>query len=80
MIKEGCMAVVTGGLVKENIGKLVTVGKYIGCIDEYDFDDYWEVDTPMEDSEGDEVYFQREVSLSKIDDIDESLAENSEEL
>lgn len=52
-IKTGCTAIVIDGAGnKTNIGKIVTVGVFIGKIDGFRSDDYWEVDRPIKFTDG----------------------------
>lgn len=55
-IEKGCTAIICNGLIEENIGKIVTVGNFIGKIPLIEYkkgyailegDDWWEVNKPM---------------------------------
>jgi len=69
-IKEGCLAIVVDGDMKEkspNIGKIVTVGKFIGKVPDFDYTDWWEVDKPMSACQRTKIIFmQREANLLPI--------------
>jgi len=50
-LEPGCLAVIVGGVVKENYGKIVTCVRYIGKVPElvgnYTDSDIWEVNQPV---------------------------------
>lgn len=77
-IEEGCMAIVIGGQVKENDGKIVTVGKFLGEVDTFKKNDFWEVSKPMtvevyqfgEFKRSETYNMQSESALMRIDDTD----------
>jgi hypothetical protein len=84
-IHEGCTAIVIGGHAKENIGKITKVGKYIGtaeteCGRTMGGDDQWAVETEMVSTHGIKNHFQREINLSKIDDVDLEVEEMAKEV
>lgn len=72
-IEEGCMAVIVGTKQKEgnrnNVGKIVNVGKFIGYIPGFR-EDLWEVDIPILFTSGEEHMFCPEWGLERIDDED----------
>ena len=74
-IEEGCLAIVVDGAwgaKSRNVGKIVTVGKFIGktriLSDSEIIYDVWEVDQPMHTMSGEFVYVQREKNLERLDD------------
>lgn len=83
-IEEGCIArVINGALGSEspNIGKIITVGRFLGRVKNFLHSDLWEVDKPMETTKGVQVYFISERYLQRIDDgnlTEEELAEEEE--
>lgn len=71
-IEEGCLAVVINSAVPKNIGKCVTVLKYIGKVPMFEFKDLWAVSEPMTTNWGTEECYQRECNLMRIDGIKDS--------
>lgn len=52
-----------------NIGKLVKVGAFIGCLVDIKYDDWWEVNKPMLAFNTTKIiYYQREHNLIRLDD------------
>ena len=73
-IETGCMAVVINGAMpndpKTNIGKCVTVGKFLGKVSGFP-GIRWEVDRPMNSITGGVNFHSREDWLMRIDGLDE---------
>lgn len=84
-IEEGCLAIVVNSICDENVGKIVTVGKFAGKIAGVVGDDQWEVDKPMAcldirtNSVCKHVNYQREQNLQRIDDLPDMIVEEKEE-
>ena len=88
-IEEGCLALVVGGRVKENLGKIVRVGKFIGKYNNPDHifmgDDWWEVDKLMIMRYENSLFLndtykfalQRESNLMRIDEFPEEILEDN---
>ena len=64
-IEPGCMAIVINNHTSSNIGKIITVKKFIGNLDKlklsrwpFNGDDYWEVDQ--------EIIFTRKGTIERI--------------
>jgi hypothetical protein len=72
-IEKGCLAIVVNSYCPENLGKVVTVGNYIGTEIGFLMKDLWEVDKPMLASDGKYYFLQRENSLMRIDNYDEDM-------
>ena len=77
-IEKGCMAILVNCKVPSNIGKIVTVGKYIGTksINKPgwgDFKNIWGVDQKIKFTCGGSFFFATEHSMERIDydDIEE---------
>ncbi len=84
-LEPGCRAIVISGEMPPNrptnVGKIVTVGNFIGEGDCLGNDDYWEVDKPMICIDGSVRYSNREKNLLRIDDHDtEKYFESEKEL
>lgn len=73
-LEPGCKAIIINGVMSRkyptNIGKIVTVGNFIGMIPSGGADDYWEVNKPMTRQSGDSVYANREKNMQRLDDHD----------
>lgn len=72
-IEKGCLAIVVNSYCPENLGKVVTVGNFIGAEDWLEGDDVWEVDVAQMTTSGEEVYSQRECNLLRIDNFDQDV-------
>lgn len=72
-IEKGCLAIVVNSYCPENLGKVVTVGNFIGAKDWLEGDDVWEVDVAQMTTSGEEVYSQRECNLLRIDSYDQDM-------
>ena len=76
-LEPGCLAIIIDGVNhpnhKTNIGKIVTVGSYIGFIKGMYGKDYWEVDRIMFTNKGRTIYYNREINMQRIDDHDEKI-------
>lgn len=70
-IEEGCLAIIVSADVRENLEKTMTVGSYLGKIDGWRGDNWWEVDVPMISTNGDVVYKARSDNLLRIDNLPE---------
>lgn len=91
-IEEGCTAIVIHSYFKENIGKVVTVGRFLGnevksvcgnyLLELEDFNDLWEINQQMkvETTRKEIVYIlaQREENLQRIDDSEIDINESIE--
>ena len=89
-IETGCTAIVVGGRNPKNIGKIVTVGKYLGNNPDVvgmstKYNDYFEVDQEMIPlnllgDKGEPNYIQNACNLHRIDDTKniEKTEENEE--
>ena len=71
-IEEGCLAIVINSYTPSNIGKCVTVLKYVGEVCRFEYKDLWAVSEPMTTNLGNKEYYQREVNLMRIDGIKDS--------
>lgn len=71
-IEEGCIALVINGAMSgnfpTNIGKIVTVGKRVGVVKNFSGNTYWAVDKPMVTNKGNNIYYQLEENLQRLDD------------
>jgi hypothetical protein len=72
-IEKGCLAIVVNSSRPENLGKVVTVGNFIGKIEGILGDDAWEVDAPMVTKFGKIIHHQRESYLMRVDSYDEDV-------
>lgn len=85
-LEPGCKAMIITGMNIENIGKIVTVGVFIGKINGYNGDDFWEVDREIvfhyEHGNGKGVCFvSHEKDMRRLDDHDtENYFESKKEL
>lgn len=74
-IEEGCLAVMINSFVPENIGRCVTVLKFVGEVDKYEGLDRWLVDGEVFDDCGEKINHQQEAFLMRIDGIKEPKTE-----
>jgi hypothetical protein len=72
-IEKGCLAIVVNSSRSENLGKVVTVGNFIGKIEGILGEDAWEVDTPMVTKFGKIIHHQRESYLMRIDSYNQDV-------
>lgn len=80
-IEAGCRDIVIGGFCEKNIGKIVTVGKFLGKVDWAGGNDHWETDILMYGSLEGNGYSNRGRNLQRIDDHDtENILESEKEL
>ena len=80
-IIEGCKAIIVSGIINRNVGKIVTVGMFIGKVKGYIGIDFWSVDKEIiygyEFSKDKGICFiAHEKDLQRIDD---DLAINTKE-
>ena len=81
-LEPGCTAIIINGAEPEspdtNIGKIVTVVKFIGTVENYEGNDYWEVNIKMNSINGDDLPICRDCDMRRIDDhkTDEYFNEN----
>jgi hypothetical protein len=68
-IEEGCRAVIVGSAAG-NDGIIVTIGKYIGHVNGWVEDNYWEIDKAINSKHGTKHDFCGEKKLRRIDDED----------
>lgn len=76
-IEEGCLALVYNSIVPINNGKVVRVGKFLGTIEGWWGDDFWETDTEFMGCLGWGGTHMNEEKLLRIDDP--NLKEEEEE-
>lgn len=71
-IEKGCVAIIVKGKqtkhVLTNIGKIVKVGNFLGEVERWVGDDYWEVDVLMNGSKGENAHLNKESYMQRIDD------------
>jgi hypothetical protein len=73
-IEKGCLAIVVDSSRPENLGKVVTVGEFLGRVSPVEGDDQWAVDVRQLCNNGTTaVFFQREKNLMRIDNYDEDM-------
>ena len=77
-IETGCLAVVIGSVVAENNGKVVTVGRYLGDVEDFKQKSHWEISCKVMIDKGFYVKHAPQNLLLRIDgdpELDEELAE-----
>jgi len=83
-IEFGCLALVINSHAEENIGKIVTVGNFVGEIPGIQNNDLWQVDKGMRATggvyDGQLIYFQSESYLMRIDGFKEEIKTSEKEL
>ena len=68
-IEKGCMAIIIDGAgEKRNVGKIVTVGSFIGEIEGFCGNNNWNVDQPILFTGGEYKNFIQQSYLERIDD------------
>jgi hypothetical protein len=72
-IEKGCLAIVVNSACSENLGKVVTVGEFLGDVSPVAGNDQWVVDVPQKCTSGLTVLFQREKNLLRIDSYDQDV-------
>ena len=77
-IEPGCLAVVIRSARPENLGKSVTVGKYIGEFPDIDHEDLWEVSKMMVTNRGKKYPYMAEENLLRIDNYQQTKTKERE--
>lgn len=72
-LEPGCTAIIIGGVCEENIGKIVTIGKFIGEFIDCKNKDMWEVNKPIlfrrvRSKEEIVLYLCSDKTMQRIDD------------
>ena len=79
-IEPGCMAIIINSVMGHN-GKVVTVGEFIGYIENWDGNDNWEIDINLIGTYGRSNNTVRECQLMRIDGFKEDkVIQESKEL
>lgn len=69
-IEEGCTAIIVDGRVESNIGKIVTVGRFIGRKNGFEAHDLWKINKSLLHIFGDRHFMCSEKLMERIDDTD----------
>ena len=70
-IEEGCLAMVVNSTRPENLGKVGTVGKFLGAVPGFRSNENWEFSTPITSMHGYSVRHFRGDWLMRIDGYEE---------
>jgi len=68
-LERGCLAMIINSSIGNN-GKIVTIGNFLGAIEHYKGDDYWEVSPGIITNRGRISHVGHEFQLMRIDDFD----------
>ena len=63
-----CKAIVVNSVVVSNIGKILTVGNFLGKLPSFPQNDLWEVDTELQFKNGEKFFLCSGSRLQRIDD------------